>query len=193
MVPFVMVHFMIGHKEIRFLFPALAAIILLAAGGWEQYLKHPILNPQSTRIIRYITDFVNFVLLLAATFRPASDAVPYYQFLYETAEKQGITRLIAEKKNPYEHVGLPTSFYNHPKMTVDVVESVSDILSSPNTTLHDGDFILLQTMHYQSTNPNIVLEKVYCYYPNAIKWVNFGNWQSRTRIWTIYRVKLGDK
>jgi GPI mannosyltransferase 3 len=189
MVPFIVVHFMIGHKELRFLFPALSAIVLLAAGGWNQYLKHPILNQRYTRLIINLTVFVNLILLLAATFRPASDAVPYYQFLYETTKQQGVTHLIVEKKDPYEHVGLPTSFYKHPNMTVNIVESVADLLSSPNNSVHDGDLVLLQTMNYQSTNPGITLEKVYCYYPDAIKWVNFGNWQSRTRIWTVYRVK----
>ena len=193
MVPFVLVHFMIGHKELRFLFPALAALVLLAAGGWEQYLKHPIFNQRITRKVLYLTGFINFILLIAATFRPASDALPYYQFLYETAEAQGSTHLIVEKKDPYEHVGLPTSFYKHPNLTVNVVESIADILSATNNSVHHGDLVLLQTINYQSSNPNIVLEKVYCYYPDAIKWVNFGNWQSRTRIWTIYRVKLGTK
>ncbi len=73
------------------------------------------------------------------------------------------------------------------------MESISDLLSAPNNSVHDRDLVLLQTMNYQSPNPNIVLEKVYCYYPDAIKWVNFGNWQSRTRIWTIYKVKLAAK
>jgi GPI mannosyltransferase 3 len=180
MVPFILVHILIGHKELRFLFPAFPMLLLLAASGWSSTNMTLKATKWWSPAYKFLWG-INLILLLAASVRPALDATPYYAYFYKAAEDGPVT-LHCLEKNPYEHVGLPTTFYNHPNLIVRVWERFDPKEMKP------GDLVLWRKPYFSTEQQPMALERVYCYFPDWIKHLNFGDWQSRTRIWSIYRI-----
>jgi GPI mannosyltransferase 3 len=169
-IPFVIGHTLIAHKEIRFLFPAISALVLLAAAGW-------------------VLLFVNTALLVVILIRPAMEAVPYYTYLNQHAKAQKQV-LYVEKTNPYLPANLPTNFYN-PKHIKTIKLGKLDRLTSDtcSITLQKGDFILSENMYEPIFNNNPRFQRVYCYFPDWITALNVGGWVERSRIWSLYRYK----
>jgi GPI mannosyltransferase 3 len=180
MVPFIVVHTLIGHKELRFLFPALPMLLLLTASGWSAVSTILMGTKWWPSTYKFLWG-INLALLLAASFRPALDAAPYYAYIYKAA-KDGPITLHCLEKNPYEHVGLPTTFYKHPNLRVRVWERFDP------KEMKTGDLVLWRNLYFPDGEQPLALESAYCYFPDWIKHLNFGDWQSRTRIWSIYRI-----
>jgi GPI mannosyltransferase 3 len=174
------VHILIGHKELRFLFPALPMLLLLTASGWSAVSTILMGTKWWPSTYKFLWG-INLALLLAASFRPALDAAPYYAYIYKAA-KDGPITLHCLEKNPYEHVGLPTTFYKHPNLRVRVWERFDP------KEMKTGDLVLWRNLYFPDGEQPLALESAYCYFPDWIKHLNFGDWQSRTRIWSIYRI-----
>jgi phosphatidylinositol glycan class B len=186
MIPFIIGHTLIAHKEIRFLFPAISALILLAATGWDIVA----FKYQQNRVYRYtkgILLFVNTALLVVVLVRPAMEAVPYYAYLNQHAKDQKQV-LYVEKTNPYLPANIPISFYN-PKHIEAIKLGKLDRLTSDTSSiiLQNGDFILSEKMYEPLFNNNPKFRRVYCLFPDWITAINVGGWVERSRIWSLYR------
>jgi GPI mannosyltransferase 3 len=188
MIPFVFGHMLIAHKEIRFLFPAISALLLLAAAGWDT-VAHKYESTKTYRYTKGILRFVNTALLVIILIRPAMEAVPYYAYLYQHAKNQDQV-LYVEKKNPYLPASVPTNFYN-PKQIEIIKLGKLDRLTSDTCSiiLQKGDFILSENMYEPLFNNNPKFQRVYCLFPDWITTINVGGWMERSRIWSLYKIQ----
>jgi len=184
LVPFILAHIVVGHKEMRFLFPMVFPVLFLAAVGWES-LAARWQNSKITKVILRLCLFVNAIALIFVCTQPAQERLPYFRFLYRyTKEKP--SRLYVEKENPYRLVGIRSHFYEAPNLNVQVVDHFEMLHDS---VLHKGDLLL----HRQPALPPGPLsrrvERIYTYFPDWALQYNVNNWQDRSRIWSIYQVK----
>jgi GPI mannosyltransferase 3 len=186
MIPFVIGHTLIAHKEIRFLFPAISALVLLAAAGWETAaIKYG--NTKTYRYTKGFLFFVNTALLVVILIRPAMEAVPYYSYLNQHAKDQKQLLYVA-KTNPYLPASLPTNFYNPKHIKVIVIGKLDRLTSDTSSiTLQTGDFVLSENMYEPTFNTNPKFQRVYCLFPDWITAFNLGGWVERSRIWSLYR------
>lgn len=187
-ITFVLGHSLIGHKEMRFLFPMVYALIFLACTGYES-LNEKLLNKKAIRISFIILVILNTGTLLYRMFSPAENRIAYYQYIYNYAQ-QGPTVFIALKESPYNVVTLETNFYKPRNTPVYIVQTASE-LAQIRDTLSAGTRALFMS-------PNLVLpeefsstrmKRVFAPYPEWVLNIEFNNWQQQSNVKAIYELE----
>ena len=115
-IPFLLIHFLIGHKELRFLFPLINIIPLFIVLALQELEKKKFkkiglyLQGKKFRWFIYLFLIVNSIYLINICFRPADYYVSLYQFIYKNY-KDVKTELIFSNEDPYLRAPEPANFY----------------------------------------------------------------------------------
>ncbi len=188
MLPFVLAHFTVEHKEMRFLIPIILPFFFLTVAGWEfvqeRYrVKKWMLKPLALGL------WINAIMLLFWIFVPAKEMAAYSKFLWDWHEKHPESRVFFVKKEPRKSYPLNMPFYEIPAQ--DQVSWYTEPMYKNDTTaLRSGDLMFFtEVLNPPPTAPaGFELKRVYAYYPDWLLRFNINDWQSRTRIWAIYEV-----
>lgn len=195
LVPFLLAHTAVGHKELRFVFPMLLPVLVLAVQGlaaWKSGKHIPAWVMRSARIIWPVALGLNFLLLPARCLLAAQDSAPYYRFLYDYAATRSVPVLVVSRENClYESVGLPIYFYCSPNVENRVVRDFQSgmLLAEPAP----DRLILSPRLTLTDSLRGLRTERIYTYFPDWILWFNLNDWQSRSRIWSVYRYEQAGK
>ncbi len=184
LLPFLLAHLLVGHKELRFLFPMIVPFLALAALAWPDAQSRFGQRGWAKAVLGLAVG-VNFLALPLRSLTPANEALPCFRYLYQYAEKQPVT-LMAIEKNPYNLVGLTAHFYQAPGLQVQVVSSLDTLAQLPAQPLY---LLLYPRLQLSKPLPGLQIDRLYSYFPDWISAFNLNNWQSRSRIWSIYEVK----
>ena len=184
LAPYLIAHMLVGHKELRFLFPMVFPFLFFVAAGWiavrPYFSKHLIL-----KIALNVSLASNFLLLLYRSLAPAQEAVSYYHFLYRYAQNQPVT-LFTEASPAFRLVGLDLNFYTPKNIETVVLRDYPAWSDSVRYKPRPGDLLLVRSQippalgHYRP-------ERVFSILPGWVLQYNFNHWQDRSRIWSIYR------
>jgi phosphatidylinositol glycan class B len=184
LVPFLLVHLLIVHKELRFLFPLiyfLPLMITICLNDIEIKWPQFALRSAMSKPLYYAFWICNCIFLLVIMFRPADAAVPLYETLYNNYP--GDTRLyVIGDKNPYHRI-LDIHFYKRDNLQVISVDSVNQI-----------ELRLQYPILFATNNPKTLInytgphKLVYSSIPEWVRPFNYNNWQSRSQIWQVYRL-----
>ena len=190
LIPFLIGHFAIGHKELRFLFPMVFILIYLANIGIESYFAKQKLQ----RIGRYIFIFaaaINFIILASIMFTPAQDSINCYKFLYNNSSKNEMI-LLCKEKNVYDMVGIKTHFYESSKVKCVVLKD--NVQISNYLKINKQRQIYLLERNFSSNNDFVGYHSkiVYSTFPKWISNFNFNNWMSRASVWKIVEIQKID-
>ena len=181
-LPFILIHFIIGHKELRFLFPIIGFLPIFIIKGIHIIQEKWYPDILQYRIIRYFIKIfwgVNIILLLIVTFRPADYEVPLYEVVYNNYEQPITLHFIRDY--PYHIQNM--NFYKRPNLDVRRIMSISEV------TFNDSGKCLFVTLKkYDAENSLYNAKLVYSTFPGWIKYFNFNNWMERTRIWHVYEL-----
>lgn len=185
-VPFLIGHFAVGHKEIRFLLPMLFCFIYLAATGINYFMIRKFKKIE--HFIFVIAVGLNVVLLIFMMITPAQEAINCYKFLYQYAPKKEMV-LLCKEKNVYELLNLEVNFYKSP--TIKCIVLKDDLEISNYLEKYKPDSILLLERKFTSDNQYEGYDNktIYCPFPKWIIHVNINNWVSRARIWKIQELR----
>ncbi len=179
-IPFVFIHSIIGHKELRFLFPIFVFMPIIIIQGIEVVQDKYIRNLSSNK---YMKSFLNFVLivnlgaLLVVIFKPADNQISLYSKLYKEYEEP--TTLYYYKENPYLRV-LDIHFYKRKNLSIKPITSIENVPQGKN-------ILVVQEKRDQSNNPKLG-KLIYQTYPDWVLKFNFNNWQERTHSWYVYEL-----
>ena len=183
LLPFLLAHLLVAHKEMRFLYPMLLPVLVLGALGLAAFFQERRSGARRFwSVLFYIAVGINFVLLPLRCLLAAQESVPYFHKLYHCTRKVA-RRVFCVEKSAYNLVGLETHFYCSPKIQTVVVEHFNMIKPSA------GDLLLSRSLTIDDLPPGVLAERVYTYFPDWMLYFNPNNWQSRARIWSIYEVK----
>ncbi len=186
-LPFLLGHFAIGHKEMRFLFPMSFCFLYLSALGIED-----LLSKENWRWpLRFLINFsilVNFILLPVIMFSPAQIPVKVFRFLSEYS-KSHETVLLCKEKNIYDLVGLNANFYKSTKLKCIVLEDNEDIANYLKRNKPDSVFLLERQFIPDYNLAGYTMSTIYRPLPDWIIYFNLNNWLSRSRIWEIKKLK----
>ena len=185
LVPFLLAHMAVGHKELRFMFPMLLPVLVLSVWGMlevEKYLSVRVKTRRWYSRIFTLTLTINCLLLLGRSLLAAQESVACFRFLYSyTAAQPSI--VYSHKKMLYEVVGLNMNFYRAPNIQN---EMYVDIKAKK---IPEGALLLSQDLQLKNPPKNTKTERIYAYFPDWILNVNLNDWQSRTRMWSLYQVR----
>ena len=182
-LPFLLAHILIGHKELRFLFPMvyfLPSIFIISI----EYLN---INHHITLARKKILDKVfllvlsiNILFLIIVSFKPAENNISLYKTIYSNYKDSATLYYITN--NPYERV-LNITFYKRKNLILKQVNSIDEInIDSDIKTL------LVLTSSEKIDSNKLQFSSVYSTFPNWITAFNFNNWLERTNNWHVYEV-----
>lgn len=186
-IPFLIGHFVVGHKEMRFMFPMLFGFIYLAAIGIDYFL----VNRKFEKTLRFLFIFsvvINTPLLIVKMLTPAQEAICYYKYLYNYSSKKEIV-LLCNEKNIYDLVGLQANFYKSSNIKCIVLNDDMKISDYLNKYKPDSILQLERNITAGNKFAGYKNETIYCLFPRWVVHFNFNNWESRARIWKIQKLK----
>lgn len=187
LITFLLGHFFIGHKELRFIFPIIYAFIFFVAIGIDNYFVNRSFKPFYRWTFRVLL-FMNGGLLLFRIFSPAQEAMKYYSFIYDEAEKENVT-LIAFDKSPYNSVGAETNFYKPKNLKISIIKNAEEIKGIYENKGHTKVLFFSPTLYIPKEMSEYKLEKLYCLLPYWVLNFNFNHWEDRSNIGVIYLIK----
>ena len=179
-IPFLLIHNIIGHKELRFLFPIILFIPIVIIKGIQIIQDKYVQNLSANKYLKGYMKLVfmaNAVLLLIIMFKPADNQISLYQKLYSNYKEP--TTLYYLERNPYHRV-LDINFYKRKNLSLVPITSIDDIPESKKS-------LVVMEHRDESNNPRLG-KMVFSTFPDWLLKFNFNNWQSRSRAWFIYEV-----
>lgn len=182
-VPFLVIHCIIPHKEHRFFFPIVGFLPLLIIMAIEIIRERWYKGlPENRYTNLFVKAFwiVNLCLLLLVAFRPADYQIPLYRVVYDDY-KEPIT-LYYRDSNPYFRI-LDIYYYKRPNLEIIRIDSPDSIIFNQNgkslfVTNNPGDF----------ENLDLKGRLIYSTFPEWVRHFNFNNWLERTKLWYVYEL-----
>lgn len=200
-IPFLLIHHLIGHKEMRFLFPLAPFIPFIVVIIFER-----ISQIKYVKFFKYPFWVFNILFLVIMSCKPAYDNMGVFKYLYRKSETKPV--YFVGKQNPFRMwipevatqpfrpgVDLTMRFYYQPNLKPDAVRDIAELDSvltvNPITSL----FVVRtnsydETFEKQMTERGIEHRVVYNTYHSYFKGFNYGNWMALEDIgvWTIVEV-----
>ncbi|MFN0176625.1 MAG: hypothetical protein ACKVU0_18435 [Saprospiraceae bacterium] len=193
LIPFVLAHSIIAHKEVRFMYTMALPFFFLSAAGWQYFQEKYTVKKWMVKSFFFLI-WLNLVMMVFRIFIPAKDVVTYAQFLWYWHGKHPNSTVYFVKEEPKKHYPLPISFYENPAQTQRSWYTLPKY-KNDTTALRPGDLMVFTEAAKSppAPPPGFRMEREFSYYPEWILKVNINNWQSRTLIWEIYRLEYADK
>ena len=193
-VPFVIGHNLLGHKETRFLVPityAIVPLLVLSADRLPETLRAKLARWPSPRVAAAAgRTFValNLLALAVMMFKPSSETAIVYERLYAESRK-GPMVLYTKSLLPYSMAGNAVNFYRPENVTVKMLGDVSEL--SMAMAASPGRVFFFQ----QSLEPpdwmaagHIACTPVARTLPLWGRRFNLNNWMSKMYQWSVFSV-----
>jgi phosphatidylinositol glycan class B len=183
LLPFLLIHFIIGHKEIRFLFPVigfLPIIIIKSVQIIQERWNGTFPEHKLVRKFAQLFWIVNLIFLVIIAFTPADGQISLYRKVYSDYESPAT--MYYTRDNPYNRV-LDINFYKRANLEIVKIDSVGNI-----------DFNAKRKLLFVTKDKNILDDLrtqkrlIYSTFPDWIRIFNFNNWMSRTNCWYVYEL-----
>lgn len=183
LLPFVLFHFLIGHKETRFFYPLIGFLPILLIKACEFLHDHLKGNLSANKYFMgfaKIFGYSNVLMIFIVFFNPADSQVNLYKKIYN--QYPGPITLYYINENPFERAK-EINYYKRGSLIIRKAESPGKPESVP------GKKYLIAI---RSKDPEIALfdknKLVYSSYPEWIKRFNFNHWLDRTKFWYLFEV-----
>jgi phosphatidylinositol glycan class B len=186
-VSFVLAHFLVKHKEMRFLFPMAFPMLFLVTTGWEAFYAQ-VRASRPWRVFLRLTLGINAVFLMLGCTQPVQECIPFFRYFYHATEQHPVT-LYVEKESPYYLVMLNVHYYEAPNLEINVVQHLSDLGDTTRYHVQPGDLLLNKRLGLDSMGGGLKTRRVFTYIPDWILKYNVNHWQERSRIWSIWKVE----
>jgi phosphatidylinositol glycan class B len=179
-LPFLLIHCIFAHKEIRFLFPIIGFVPIVIIRSIEIILEKwdpALLDKKIFKVYAKLFIIVNFIFLSIIAFKPANQQISLFHKVY--FDYSGPTIFYSLANNPYSNI----YFYRRANLEEKEVKSVNDIKLIPNKNQ------LFVTDNINIANSIKVPKKlIYTTYPAWLLKFNFNNWEDRTSCWYVYKL-----
>lgn len=201
MIPFILIHHAIGHKELRFLFalvPFIPFVIVMAFQGfkWIRYLK----------FTKYIFWIINVPALFIMSIKPAYDNMEMFKYLYRhqaTSEIYYIWNTMPFMMYQYELTHKPfikgqdlkMTFFHRPGFNPHPVNDIQQLISIVENS-NSPVIFSVRTPHYkqwyktQFEQAGIEQRVLYSTYHTWLYPINYNDWLSRDDVgaWTVVQL-----
>jgi len=184
-VPFLLVHFIIPHKEIRFLFPIIGFLPIMIIRVADYFLKQKNYELLQKRIFKISVKtfwILNNIMLIVLIFRPADEQIPLYKQLWNSYP--GPVKLYFTDENPYHRANVDIYFYKRPGLVFNHIDSVQQVVPSGGDTTD----LIVRTKPGMEEIATLHPVLIYRSYPAWLIYFNINHWIERTSMWYVYRL-----
>lgn len=196
LVPFWLAHIIVGHKEMRFMFPMiyLLPLFLVLPFDFSQYrldrkIRYWIVSPSGKISLKFFWTF-NIIFLVIFTLKPAHESATIYHWLYKQGNKQKTT-LYTLTQSPYFLAGLKINYLKSPNVAVRKVNDLKElkqVIASGNHSVYF--FYEGKTLPGKLVQKGFKLKMECSSIPPFLFKFNINNWLSRVKIWSIYKMSV---
>ncbi len=211
-LPFLLAHCVIAHKEFRFLFPVTFIFIYIAVLGFDYLLfrqpaikgkKTPVKSEPVKEFYQKIHKYVYIVLaimgiplLIFRTVAPVQISMYYNKYLYNNAPAKNIPLFYIPNRTNDMYYDLNTSFYKNPGLNTVLVDSIQQ-LGSYLRNNKPASALFFTTLSFSASGNvtdegNLVwngykIKTAYCFFPKWVLNTNFDNWKDKTPVFRVYQ------
>ena len=178
--PFILVHFILTHKELRFLFPVIGFLPVMFVLVLQ---RTNMLERKSTQFFLKICWIINLLLLTITIFKKLNVHEPLYKHIFYTYKEKSILYCLDPDENPYVKVGLKVSFFMPKNLTIKKINSISEAKSVKGYTCL---FVTKNRMKYEDSLFN--KKMVYASFPDWVFKFNFNHWIERSDCYYLYEL-----
>lgn len=185
LLPFILVHMLIGHKELRFLFPLLGfvpAIVSESISLLNSRKKTDVLQRKWAKKVATAFMAINGLLLLFVATTSFDRTTPLYRYVYRHFPES--TTIYYMGTDPYKLGHL--SYYKRTNLTVKAIESLSELDRFSNQKI-----LLVVDRPNKLNDVNADVQLLYSSIPGWVWYLNFNHWIERTLAWYLYEVTPG--
>ena len=165
-VPFILFHSMIGHKEVRFIYPVLFLSI---------FMFFKMVNIKKYKKVLNVFFILNFIGVLIVCIKPAYTPMKFYNFLYNFKSGEPIN-LYTFKDRKGSYPSLEMKVYKREKTNL-IKTSIIKEKSFYTFTTKYSDLEMINSKY------NCIQE--YISYPSWILNFNIFKWRDRSNIWAL--------
>lgn len=190
-IPFFIGHSLVGHKEIRFLFPMVFPMLILVIMGISHFWESPFFNQRKTGILLFSKIFLvlNLLLLFVRCILPAQESFSYFKTMYALSEDKP-TLFIGYQRNPYQYASLSVHYIRNTHSETLVAKDLEDLrLKCDSLVDSKKEIYILSTNKDDPFRSWSDLTSYYTILPNWMHAFNFNDWISRSRIWVLYKLE----
>ncbi len=189
LIPFVLAHSLVAHKEVRFLFPMALVFFFLAAVGWKEISTRRTFSMGWTRFFRFLI-FVNMVVLIFRMLTPAKELTVYARYLWNWGKNHPESTVYFVMNEPRKNFPLNMPFYKFPNQQ-QLTWYTDPLFMNDTLALKSGDLFFFTEVSnpVPQAPPGFQMKRVFHYYPDWIRKFNANDWQSRTRIYEAYEIQ----
>lgn len=192
-------HTIIGHKEIRFLFPLILVLPItfnFAIVNLEYYLSNRTFSLSYFKVFKIALIIIGILFMLVCTLKPVEKTVVIMEYIYQSSRNQktyiytldGYTFRGKQIMGKYASGYVVNNFYKNNQtnmMYVNAQFDIEDLRKRPNSYLfideiNDKAFLIKNISKLKRIKSSI---------PEWIRYFNINNWQSRDSIFSLYQLK----
>ena len=185
LVPFILIHFVLSHKELRFLFPMvyfLPIIFFTAIQTIQEKWKPLFIENRWVKITVKATMLVYGLVLLIVSFKPGEVNVRLYDMVYHRYQEPvrlTIATHLYKENEPIHY------FYLRDNLTYNKVKDAESF------ELNNEEINLLVLDNQELPEDYKYSHKlVYSSFPNWMKSFNFGGWMERATYRRVYEITI---
>ena len=188
-IPFIVLHFLISHKEPRFLYPLIIAVPVLLALSYSK-MQSVFHNKGKFRAwFNKLFFGLNILCLLVLLIKPRLEPFTLFDAIHENyARKPSI--MLCDRDEPYSFNGMVTWFYQPKARTYFTFlnkKKMDSIIS--NARMHPVLVLFNREQpasEFYNRHPDAKL--IYTNIPAWMYWFNINNWIGRTGKYTLYEM-----
>jgi len=165
---YLLVFVIIGHKELRFLFP-----LLFFSPFFICFFLDSLIKSKFVYLIKVLLVFFNLIFLIIFSIIPATEQVGLYKYIYEN--KNELTNIYYEDDNPYLIAGLNPKLYTH---------YLPEITKLNNLNVNDKFYLITRKQLIIQSFSHFKCLKKYSVYPDFI-YIN-PNWKKHKFNWYLF-------
>jgi phosphatidylinositol glycan class B len=173
---FFLVHVIIGHKEVRFLFPLYCQLPIFF---FFTYTKLRDITPRWSNRLMNFTFYLNAILLLGVILKPAHKAMPFYRFVHA----EGIKEVIVKDEDPFSMWKMPLTFYRPKPFNALIDKNIQNRQS-------EGIYFFRKGSDYLNFVERKNCQAIYTSFPAFFLNINIGNWVKRSKFWSLFHCKF---
>ncbi len=188
---FLVGHSIVGHKELRFLFPMIYFLPLILTLGYQGLQNNwsAVIKLKWVNIFFKLIVIENMILLLAIVFfKPAEETISFDQYVYELASNHAVTIFYA-KDDPYKFGDQRQYFYYPQGLRLKKIENQARL--NEYKKQNPSQLLLLYDPHFYPAEEikMYIGQPVFKTFPEWVTNFNIGNWLGRAKSWSLYSVK----
>lgn len=186
-IPFILVHFLISHKEMRFLFPIIYPFLFISFYGLYIYFKDKEIKKYQ-RIYAKICIGFN-TLLLVFIMALSHEMVNNYKYIYHHLDQGGNRIMTLEKDYTYKIAGLKSTFYISESSISDVVKTKEKIATYLVENGINRCFLIYDKYEFDGNIEGYNIKRVYSVYPDWLTSIKGIDWQKALNTDSVFLIE----